>query len=236
VSPPLKVQCQLSRRYLLPGCRKVGGVWECPHCGRDETYTQAELVDAELCELVHGAVDRARQLFRVEADEKETRIWLGDGPEAVFEKDLDAFHIYLGRDSDWLVYCYSGSHEAFHRACSPCREKGHWVDEVLAVHFSLRYLREIGFEDHAVINEVSLRRQSYICPRSEVMSPDGPGSRDDRYGAFFSIGQSLIEVVGWEGLVALNRFRDPDGRPEPDRWVASLSDETRLEIGQALTD
>lgn len=229
-----KVQCQKTRLFIGPMCRKAGGVWECPHCGRGETYAQAELVDAELCEFVHGAVDRARQLFRVEADEKETRIWLGDGPETVFEKDLDAFHVYLGRGSNWLQSCYSGSHEAFHRACSPCQERGHWVDEMLAVHFSLLYLREMGLEDHAVINEVALRRQSYICPRSEVMGPDGPGYRDDRYGAFFSIGRDLIEVVGWDGLVDLNGFRDPDGRPEPDRWVAGLDDKTRSEVERAL--
>lgn len=92
-----------------PSCRKAGGVWECPHCGRGETYQQAELLDAELCNFVHAAVERARALFGIAPDGQETRVWLGDGPETVRETDMDAYHVYLGRDSNWLQYCYSGA-------------------------------------------------------------------------------------------------------------------------------
>jgi hypothetical protein len=235
MSPSLKVQCQLSRMYLFPGRRKAGGIWECPHCGRDETYVQAELVDTDLCELVQGAVDRARQLFRVEADKKETRIWLGDDPETVFEEDLDAFHIYLARDSNWLQSAYSGSHEAFHRACSPGAREGHWVDEMLAVHFSLLRLRELNLEAHADLNESGLEKQAAICPKSAVLDPGGHGYPEGSYGAFFSIGRDLIELVGWDGLIDLNRFRDSEGEPEPDRWVASLDGEARLRVEESLT-
>lgn len=158
------VQCQKTRLFIGPSHRKAGGVWECPHCGRDETYAQAELVDPEISSLVLDAVERARALFGVEPDDQETRIWLGDTPETVHERDQKAFHVYLARDSNWLQFAYSGAHEAFHRACSPGAEGGHWVDEVLAVHFSLRYLREIGLEKHAAINTANLEMQAKPLP------------------------------------------------------------------------
>jgi hypothetical protein len=120
--------------------------------------------------------------------------------------------------------------------CSPGAGKGHWVDEILAVHFSVLYLRELGHEDHAVLNEVNLRRQSYICSRAAVLNPDGHEYPDGSYGAVFSLGRDLIEIVGWDGLVDLNRFRDQARRPEPDRWVASLDPRSRLKVGQVLAD
>ena len=67
-----------------------------------------------------------------------------------------------------------------------------------------------------------------------MIGPDGPGDRGDRYGAFFSLGSDLKEIVSWDGLVNLNRFRDPDGRPDPDAWVASLDPATRLKVQQVL--
>lgn len=69
-------------------------------------------------------------MFDVAPDSRDTRIWLGDSPETVLERDENAYHIYLDRNSNWLQYCYSGAHEAFHRACSPCDGGGHWVDEM----------------------------------------------------------------------------------------------------------
>jgi hypothetical protein len=233
LSPPKKIQCQLTRIYLGQGARRAGGIWECPHCRCGETYVQAEIVDPDLCELVEGAVARARQLFGVKEDGKETRILLGDSPETVFEEDLNAFHIYLDRSSNWLQYCYSGSHEAFHRACSP-GTRGHWVDEMLAVHFSLLYLRELDLEDHAELNEVQLGRQSEICPRSAILDADGHGYPDGSYGAFFSLGCDLIKIVGWDGLVDLNRFRESRGQPEPGRWIANLSEDERRRIAATL--
>lgn len=67
-----------------------------------------------------------------------------------------------------------------------------------------------------------------------MLSPDGHGYPDDCYGAFFSVGRDLIVLSGWDGLVDLNRFRDPDGRPEPNRWVASLDGEIRRQVEESL--
>lgn len=232
----MKVQCQRTRMFIEPGSRKVGGVWVCPHCDRGETYQQAELVDPELCDLVHEAVGRARELFGVADDDRETRVWLGDDPETVLEADLKTYHVYLGRDSNWLQYCYSGAHEALHRACSPCDGTGHWVDELLAVHFSLRYLREIGLSDHAALNELNLETASSRCPRHVALSDEGRSYPDGYYGACFVLGRELIEATGWDGLVELNRARDEEGHPEPDRWINGLEDEIREEVERILAN
>lgn len=220
--------------FLGPGCRKAGGLWRCPYCGRGETYQQADLVDAELCELVSGAVDRARQLFGVAPDGRETRVWLGDGPETVFERDQNAYHVYLGRDSNWLQHCFSGAHEALHRVCSPCNGGGHWVDEMLAVYFSLRYLRELGLDEHAAVNEVQLAQQSISCPRQVALNNVGHPYPDGYYGACFLLGRDLVEAAGGDSLVDLNRARDAEGRPDPDRWIESLEDAARREVERIL--
>jgi hypothetical protein len=205
LDPPIRVQCQRTRLYVGPARRTAGGIWQCCYCPDAETYRQAELFDPELCALVEHAIDSARAHFGKCGDEVRTRIWLGEGPETAFEEEQGAVHIYLGRSSNWLQYLYSGSHEAFHRACSPCRG-GHWADEMLAVTFSLMFLRENGFGDHADLNERALREEASRCTLSQALSYRG-GAVDGISGRCFLIAEALIGAIGWDAVASTHDNR-----------------------------
>jgi hypothetical protein len=230
----MRVQCQITHRYLGDGCRRAGGIWICRYCPEGETYQRAELFDPELCDLVDHAIERARAIFEKPDDDLETRIWLGDHPETVYEEAEGAVHIYLGRDSNWLQYAYSGAHEAFHRACSPCNGTRSWADEMLAVMFSLRYLHEVGLVDHAQVNEVGLRQKATQCTLEQAMNHRGRYP-DGFYGRVFLVGEALIEAVGWDALGRLAAYYDADGIPEVPTWIDSLPATAQAHVKAILT-
>ena len=223
------VQCQRTRHYISFAYRHAGGVWHCPHCADGETYSQAELVDSDISRLVDDAVRFARLCYRKADDGVTTRLWLGDRPETVFEKEQGAVHIYLGRGSNWLQYAYSGAHEAFHRVCSPCLGNGTWADEMLAVDFSLRYLRAIGLEDHADLNEAALRASAERRSVTEVVS--GSTDWDDGgYGRAFLICEELIAALGRSKITKLPSYCGLGGEPAFPAWRDSLSIEDRQKL------
>jgi hypothetical protein len=232
VDSHIRVQCQRTRRYLGPGCRRAGGVWECRFCPDSETYRQVELFDLELCALVERAIGSARAHFEKPDDGVQTRIWLGESPETIFEGEQGAVHLYLGRGSSWLQHAYSGAHEAFHRACSPCRG-GHWADEMLAVTFSLLFLREAGLNDHADLNENALRDEASRCTLSQALSYRG-GDMDGIYGRCFLIGETLCDAIGWEAMAAIPSYCQLGGQPGFDPWLAGLDGEAKAKACTAL--
>jgi hypothetical protein len=182
---------------------------------------------------MNHAIERARALFDKPDDGIKTRFRLGEYPEIVYEGAEEAIHVYLGRDSNWLQLSYSGAHEALHRVCSPCNGTGTWVDEMLAVMFSLRYLEEAGFTDHARLNERHLREEAVKAPLEEVLNNEHP---DGVYGRCFLIGQALKAAVGWDGLIALNTYRDANGIVNLDAWIDSLSTAPRAQVKAALAE
>jgi hypothetical protein len=224
----IRVQCQRTRYYIGPASRRAGGIWTCPHCPDGETYQQAEILDPDIPRLVNDAIQFARLTFGKADDGLPTRVWLGEGPETVYEADEGAVHIYLGRGSDWLQYAYSGSHEAFHRACSPC-VGGSWADEMLAVEFSLRYLRAIGLEAHAGLNEGVLRASGAQHSVSEVVSGQ-LGWPDGAYGRAFLICEELNAALGRDVVQTLPSYCVLGGEPAFPAWRDSLSSEDRRKL------
>jgi hypothetical protein len=232
IDPRTKVQCQRTRRYIGTVHRTAGGIWNCPHCEDNEAYRQAELFDADICALLEDAIEVARQTFDKPDDGVPSLFFLGDEPETVYEADQGTVHIYLARDSSWLEHCYSGSHEAFHRACSPCIG-GHWADEMLAVMFSLRYLRSIGLEEHALLNESALVLAALTCSTDELINgnpEEGPAT----YGRSLRIGQELTEEVGWDCLARLPGFTELGGSPGFESWRDALSPPVLEKVDKVL--
>lgn len=100
--------------------------------------------------------------------------------------------------------------------------------------FSLCYLREIGLDKHAALNEAHLEEESNSCPRHLALSHSGRPHPEGYYGACFLLGRDLIAVTGWGGLVDMNRARNAEARPEPDRWITGLEDEAREQVEKIL--
>ena len=166
-----EVQCQRTRCYLpLPIAEGQTAI--CPRCPDHETYERL-IPDHFALGIVEGAMRMCRSEFGVGEDSLGTAVWLGDRPETVLESHLNRCNIYLARDSDPWQIMYSGSHEAFHRVCSPCVGR-HWADEMFAVLFSLIYLDRIGQEAHADINRRCLVAEAEACSTEAMFALSGP--------------------------------------------------------------
>jgi hypothetical protein len=129
------VQCQRTRGYLAESAD--GQTWICPWCPDHEVYRRASS-EEHAARYADAAIAMCCEEFRARDDGIATVVWLGEYPETVYKPDLEAWHIYLDRDSDRWQLLYSGAHEAFHRVCSP-QNVPSWTHEMLAVHFSLRF-------------------------------------------------------------------------------------------------
>jgi hypothetical protein len=174
-----------------------------------------------------------RKHFNVEDDGIPTVIWFGEHPECVFEAPLDAFHIYLARTSNPRQIMFSGAHEAFHRVCS--RNTLHWAHEMLAVHFSLRFLDLKGEARHAQINRVDLIEQSNRCSLQQLLLQTSVPYASGTYGRAYVVGQELIDAIGWDLLKPLALARDEAGQPDVDAWLAGLPEWARGKAEAVLT-
>jgi hypothetical protein len=226
-----EVQCQRTRCYL-PFPIADGQTAICPWCSDHETYERLA-PDHFARGIVEGAMQMCRSEFGVDDDGVGTAVWIGDGPETVLESRLNRCNIYLGRKSNPLQIMYSGSHEAFHRVCSPC-VGSHWADEMFAVLFSLLYLERAGQGDHADLNRLGLVAQAEACSIEAMFAVNGGSCPDGLYGRVYILGQSLIDCIGWDRLKMLAVTKSADGRMDLAAWLLSLSAEDREKALQFL--
>jgi hypothetical protein len=230
MEPPREIQCQRTR-YYLPVPVPLGQVERCPWCADHETYEHLRTTRFA-SKIVGDAIAMCRAEFGVDDDDIGTTIWLGDGPETVYEPHLNRVNIYLGRGSDPWQIRYSGSHEAFHRVCSPCVGR-HWADEMFAVLFSLLYLDRTGYQDHADLNRTGLAREAKACSAKAMFALSGP-CPDGLYGRVYVLGTSLTDRIGWERLKTLAVTKRADGRMDVAAWLASLTPHERKTVRSLL--
>lgn len=227
---PRDVQCQRTRLYL-PGRPSEGETIVCPWCPGHEPYRRAETQD-DVALVVATAVELCRREFGVDDDGIDTTVWLGEGPETVYESHILRYNVYLARDSDHWQIRYSGGHEAFHRVCSPCAGS-HWCDELFAVLFSLVFLRSIGEGAHAERNEHQLIEQADACSPQDFFAYTG-GPRPGVYGRAFLVGRALVSLVGWERAKQLAVTRNLDRRVDADAWLTHLQGPERALVRPVL--
>jgi hypothetical protein len=227
---PREVQCQASRRYL-PERPAEGETVECPWCREHETYLRVAASGAAAL-VVASAVALCRREFGVDDDGIKTAVWLGQGPETVYESKIQRYNIYLARDSDPWQLRYSAGHEPFHRVCSP-GVGGHWGDELFAVLFSLVFLKSIGEKAHAERNERELINEADVCCPQDFFSYSG-GPLPGMYGRAFLVGRDLLSVVGRESAQRLAVTRGIDGRVDADAWLAGLPSPQRALVPSIL--
>jgi len=217
------VQCQRTRRFLSESVD--GETWTCTYCDDHEMYRRLGPND-----LGHGlvlaAVAMCRTDFGVEDDGLGTVVWLGASPETVFEVGHNAWHVYLARAANDLQHMYSGAHEAFHRVCTP-HLVFHWVDEMLAVLFSLAFLERINQHRHADLNRSCLIEESARCPPEQMLAMDRVPYPDGMYGRAYVVGAALVDAVGWPAVTRLALARDASQQANIESWLDSLTPRQR---------
>lgn len=230
---PQGVQCQRGRRYI-PAPGPDSQTWVCPFCPGHETYRR---VDSGVPrEVVGMAMAMCRAEFGVEDDGVDTVVWLGQGGETVFEAAIGAYHVYLSRDANPLQILYQGSHEAFHRVCAPPVGVLHWLDEMLAVHFSLVFLERIGQVAHADINRTALRADAENCSPAQMTATSAVSYPEGLYGRAYLVGEALIEAVGWDLFKLLAATRGSDGKLCLETWIHALTQPARDKATNAVRD
>ncbi len=212
-----------------------GGQWICPYCPDAETY---EIVyDADLLQYARLAEAAAIQEFGRPGDaSRNTFLLRGLRPECVFEPVDRRYDVYLQRGSDALQLRLQIGHEVFHRVCS---QGGvfHWTHEMLACLFSVRLLRQQGFEEYAAQTAREYREESKVCSLQTFLSADlwkMSCYPSGFYGRSYVTGSALKSVIGWPALCRLARFRVERGAPDVYRWLDSLPEDARREAGRVL--
>jgi hypothetical protein len=227
-----QVQCQRTRLFIPLSPSDSLAI--CPWCKEQETYRRLG-PEHEAWSHVVFATHICRAEFGIADDGREVAIWLGEGPETVFERHLDRYNIYLGRDSDRWQFMYSGAHEAFHRVCGEGKNSSHWLDEMFAVMFSLLYLEFIGEAEHAERNRVGLIEQSELLSRSSMFAVTEGPLPDGLYGQAYVTGEELREKVGWDAMRLLAVTRTPEGHPDVEERLNSLLPDARARAEKVLS-
>jgi hypothetical protein len=207
----------------------------CPYCPDAEVYTAIR--DADLLQYARLAEAQAIQDFGRPGDaSRNTFLIQGLRPECVFESGDRRYDIYLQQGSDALQLRLQIGHEIFHRICS---QGGifHWTHEMLACLFSVRLLRQQGFEEYAAQTAREYRQEAENCLPETLFTADlwkmscyPPGF----YGRAYMTGAAMKAVVGWPTLCRLARSPLERGAPDVIRWLASLPDDARREAESVL--
>jgi hypothetical protein len=108
---------------------------------------------------------------------------------------------------------------------------------MLACLFSVRLLRQQGFEEYAAQTARQYREEAENCSLQTLFTADlwkmscyPPGF----YGRAFVTGAALKAAAGWPSLCRLARFRVERGAPDVSRWLHSLPEDAKKEAGDAL--
>ncbi len=207
----------------------------CPHCSDAETY--AAVRDTELLQYARLAEAAAIQDFGRPHDvSRSTFLLLGLRPECVLEPVDRRYDIYLQQKSDALQLRLQIGHEVFHRICSQGRIFN-WTHEMLACLFSVRLLRQQGFEDYAAQCAREYQKEAESCPPATLFTTDlwmlsayPPGF----YGRAYAMGAELKSTVGWHALCHLARFRAERGAPDVPGWIDSLPEHQKESVQRLL--
>ena len=223
-------RCQRTLRYLhgttAPGAGV--GMWVCPHCADNETYSTVR--DPDLLVYVALAQSVTATDFGTASDPKTPVLLLwGTRPECVYEPADRRYDIYLASGSDpWQARLQIG-HEIFHRTAGEGRVF-HGAHEMLACLFSVRLLRRSGLSDYAERIVAAYRHEAALCapetlfaaaPWSDAAYPAG------YYGRAYVTGVALEAAAGYPALCRLARTLTPAGVPDIAGWLDSLAPETR---------
>jgi hypothetical protein len=183
--------------------------------------------DADLLQYARLAESTATEDFGRSGDaSRNTVLFRGLRPECVFEPLERRYEVYLQQGSDALQFRLQIGHEVFHRVCSQ-GTVFHWTHEMLACLFSVRLLRNQGFEEYAAQTAQAYQREAESCSLETLLNTDlwklsnyPPGF----YGRGYVTGAALKAVVGWPALCRLARFRVQQGTPDVAGWLESLPD------------
>jgi hypothetical protein len=101
---------------------------------------------------------------------------------------------------------------------------------MLACLFSVRLLRQQGFEEYAAQTAQTYRREAEDCSLHLLLTADLWKSScypAGFYGRAYVTGAALKAVVGWPSLRRLARFCVERGTPDVSRWLDSLPGDTK---------
>ncbi|MBC8102851.1 MAG: hypothetical protein H7Z41_09715 [Cytophagales bacterium] len=224
-----RLSSPISGGHGANGCGPVR--WVCPHCPGAEVYEAVG--ETDLLQYARLAEAACIQDFGRPSDAaRATFLLLGLRPECVLESADRRYEIYLQRGSDALQMRLQLGHELFHRTCSQGRIF-HWTHEMLACLFSVRLLRQQGFEAYADQMSGQYRSEAQACPPGDFFAADLwtlTAYPEGYYGLAYTLGRALKTIVGWPALCRLTRScGEPGSPPNVKGWLAALPSRERAE-------
>ncbi|HET7589482.1 MAG TPA: hypothetical protein VFK14_04775 [Solirubrobacterales bacterium] len=198
--------------------------------------TAGRITDPDLLAFFERRVQRTAEEFELDREgwPSEARLHWHDGPprRSIIPGDPSGCLIYLRRGIDWPHACFQLAHETTHSVLCPNHVVFEWVQEMFAIHVSLRALLEIDAGDYAeaAIEQFLREDQEASLTTAEMMEADlEQGYPPGLYPRAFLVGCELIEGVGWERVRPLGGLFDSRGKHDMSAWVETLDlDEAKV--------
>jgi hypothetical protein len=118
---------------------------------------------------------------------------------------------------------YQAAHEVVHVACSDS-DSSTWVDEMLAVRFSVRVMQALS-PDYAAQAVRELEEEASLVSTAEMLGTtlafDDPYPAGF-YGRAFQTGRQLETCLGWPVVRRLARPGEPPGPADVTGWLEGL--------------
>lgn len=164
--------------------------------------------------------------------------WRNSAPgRSIIPGNPSGCFIHLTRGADWHQARYQLAHEVTHCVLCPDHRPFEWVQEMFAVHVSIRALFEIGEDEYG---KVALDRccketgEANLTTREMCEADLSVGYPDGLYPKAFAVGVQLVKVVGWEKLKRLGCLFDAYGKHDVSAWIADLPPEERDGVSAIL--
>lgn len=207
----------------------------------EEVPTTNLITDPDLLAFFEYRVERTASEFGLDRSGWPSQVVLhwrdGRPSRSIIPGDPSGCLIHLSQGADEFQARYQLAHEVTHAVLCPDHTAFDWVEEMFAVHVSVRALFEMGATDYAEIALEQLAReaQEVTLGTEELLEADLEAfCPAEIYPKAFGIGVEFIQAIGWANLKPLGCMFRADGKHDVHSWLANLSASERISAQRIL--
>ena len=195
-----------------------------------EAIPTTDLVtDPELLDFFTLRVKRTADEFGLDREGWPSQAVLHwrDGPpgRSIIPGGTSGCLIHLSAGADWHQARYQLAHEVTHCVLCPDHRPFEWVQEMFAIHVSVRALFELGEIEYgeAALDQLLQEARDTGLTTQEMCEADlASGYPPGLYQTAFGVGVELMQSVGWKILKRLGCLFDARGKHDIPAWMEGL--------------
>ena len=230
--------CLGTHHYLTDDHRIGPASYRCagqsPACAGGEVYS-LQSIGSSGARAVDDAFTFAGRRFGAQQPARLT-IWLVEQPHAPDDQRMppEATQDRLGQPVIYLTgqtenqLAYQATHEVVHVLFTPI-EIHHWTHEVVAVLFSLEFLKASGKAEYLAEVLADQEAEAVKMTLDEFVRSQQPYGLGF-YGRASVFGRQLIQIVGPAGYIGIAKHWTAAGQPDFWAWVDALPTRQRKAV------